>query len=151
MNHQKIVETLSRQRHDYANHLQVIKGYLELGLPERALEYVDAATRELAEESRLFKSVPPVLALALYELQLWTRDRGISLRMGEVGVADAVDLMLSVGMTSLRQLLEKLEVSVGEEEFEVCLDLVEGLDEINIRLRWSDESEQVEREIVLTR
>ena len=112
MNHQKIVETLSRQRHDYANHLQVIKGYLELGLPERALEYVDAATRELAEESRLFKSVPPVLALALYELQLWTRDRGISLRMGEVGVADAVDLMLSVGMTSLRQLLEKLEVSV---------------------------------------
>lgn len=147
----KVVGLLSRQRHDYANHLQVIKGYLELELPERALEYVDAAARELAEESRLFNSAPPAVTIPLYELQLWARDRGISLRMGDLEIDGVVDLVLTEGLTTLGQVLEDLAVSVGEEEFEVWLDLVEGSEQIIIRLRWSGESGQVKREIVLTR
>jgi hypothetical protein len=147
----KLVGLLSRQRHDYANHLQVIKGYLELGLPERAKEYVDVAAQELAEASRLFNCTPPDVTIPIYELQLWTRDRGISLRIGDVRIDGAADLVLSQGLTALRQILEDLAVPAGGEEFEVWLDMVEGLKQIIIRLRWSGESGQVMREIVLTR
>ncbi len=151
MDTEKVVRLLSRRRHDYANHLQVIKGYMELEMPERAMEYLDSAARELAQESRLFNSLPSAVSIPLYELQLWTQDRGASLRMGKLMIKDTADLVLSQGLTALYQVLEEVKAPDGEEEFEVWLDLVEDQGQTIIRLTWPGESGQFRREIVLTR
>ena len=151
MDNLKVAGLLSRQRHDYANHLQVIKGYLELGMPERALEYVDSVAGELARESHLFNSAPPVVSIPLYELQLWSQDKGICLRFGELEVSGSSDVMLSKGITTLYRILEDIKVPAGEEEFEIWLDLREDKEQTIISLIWPDESDQVVREIVLTR
>lgn len=97
MNSGKAAQLLSRQRHDYANHIQVIKGYMELGMPERALEYVDSVVQELARESYLFHATPPEIAVKLYEMLLWARDRGIRLRFGLLECEHSVGVMLSQG------------------------------------------------------
>lgn len=147
----KVVKLLQRQRHDYANHMQVIKGYMELKMPERAMEYVDSVVKELARESHLFHSGPPEVSIRLYELQLWARDRGICLRFGDLEFDDSAGVMLSKGLTSIYQVFEDFMIPAGEEEFEVWLDLVEDNEQLSIRLSWPRESGQVTREIVLTR
>lgn len=147
----KAAQLLSRQRHDYANHMQVIKGYLELGMPERALEYVDSVVRELAQESNLYRSAPPEIAVRLYEMQLWARDQGINLRFGTLQCKHSVGVMLSQGFADIYQVLKDLEVPADEEEFEVGLELLESEDQANIRLSWEGESGPVIREIVMAR
>jgi hypothetical protein len=124
---------------------------MELKMPERALEYLDSAVRELAQESRLFNFLPPAMSILLFELQLWARDRGICLRLGELAVNDSADTGFPQELTELYQILEDIKVPDGEEEFEVRLDLVEDKGQMLIRLIWSGESETVRREIVLTR
>ncbi|MGE5544795.1 MAG: Spo0B domain-containing protein, partial [Bacillota bacterium] len=128
----KVVGLLSRQRHDYANHMQVIKGYLELKMPERAMEYVDSVVRELARESHLFHSAPPDVSIRLYELQLWTRDRGIFLRFGDLEFVKSAGVIFSKELNSIYQIFEDLKVPTGENELEVRLDLVENKEQLNV-------------------
>ncbi|MGI6514353.1 MAG: hypothetical protein GX052_00540 [Syntrophomonadaceae bacterium] len=151
MNSGKAAQLLSRQRHDYANHIQVIKGYMELGMPERALEYVDSVVQELARESYLFHATPPEIAVKLYEMLLWARDRGIRLRFGLLECEHSVGVMLSQGLADIYQVLQDLKVPADEEEFEVRLDLMETNNQTNIRLSGPGESGPVIREIVMAR
>jgi len=147
----KVVRLLSRQRHDYANHTQVIKGYLELGMPERAMEYVDSVVKELAQESHLFHAVSPDVSIGLYELQLWARDKGMYLRFGDLELDDSAGVLQSQGLTSIYQVLDDIKIPVGGDEFEVRLDLARNKEQLIIRLTCPGESGPVTREIVLTR
>lgn len=56
-----LLEAHSLQRHDFLNELQIIKGYLQLGKPEKAQEYIVKAVKPLQECSRLAKLKLPYL------------------------------------------------------------------------------------------
>jgi hypothetical protein len=75
---------LRRLRHDYGNHLQVIGGYLELGQPERAKEYLRTVMEEIGSESIVFNSFRGDAALYFYEQLSMARDLGIILRFEDL-------------------------------------------------------------------
>jgi hypothetical protein len=75
-----IINLLSRIRHDYGNHLQVIMGYIDLGRPEKARRYVNAVVEQLDEERRLFEELPPEAALYFYQQALLCSELGLILK-----------------------------------------------------------------------
>lgn len=76
----KTVELLRRIRHDFANHLQVVSGYLDMGRPEKAREYLTEIMEEIAAERVIFAFLPEEAALYLYDQLSLARDLGITLR-----------------------------------------------------------------------
>jgi hypothetical protein len=78
-------EFLRRQRHDYLNGLQVIRGYIQLGKPERAFAYIEEASAAFApqqEISRIAEERLQALTLYLY-LDLKARGLVVSVRVAE--------------------------------------------------------------------
>ncbi len=49
------LECYQIQRHDFLNNFQVIRGYLQLNMPEKALEYIDEAIVELLPQQEIYK------------------------------------------------------------------------------------------------
>lgn len=49
------LENFQIQRHDFLNNFQVIRGYLQLNMPEKALEYIDEAIVGLWPQQEIFK------------------------------------------------------------------------------------------------
>ncbi len=43
------------QRHDFLNNFQVIRGYLQLNMPEKALRYIDEAIAALLPQQEIYK------------------------------------------------------------------------------------------------
>ncbi|HHV65138.1 MAG TPA: histidine kinase [Peptococcaceae bacterium] len=43
------------QRHDFLNNFQVIKGYLQMDMPQKALEYLDEVILELRTQQEIYK------------------------------------------------------------------------------------------------
>jgi len=74
------VDILRRVRHDFANHLQVIGGYLDMGRPEKVKEYLNMVMEEIIAERIVFKSQDGEAALYFYEQIARARDLGIILR-----------------------------------------------------------------------
>ena len=54
MQAQQMVNILRRVRHDFANHLQVISGYLDLGCPDKAQAYIGTLSYDLEAEGICF-------------------------------------------------------------------------------------------------
>ena len=81
-----MVNLLRRLRHDYANHLQVISGYLELGWTEQISSYVKDIISQLNQERIIFESVAPEDALYFYEQLLTIKDMGIILVYDDLDV-----------------------------------------------------------------
>ena len=44
---EEIMDLLRRQKHDYLNHIQVIYSYLQIGKPDRALDYMKKIIPEI--------------------------------------------------------------------------------------------------------
>lgn len=59
------VDVLRHFRHDVLNHVQVISGWLQLGRPERAMDYIAEARRRVEEEGEVLKLGVPSLARKL--------------------------------------------------------------------------------------
>lgn len=76
----KTVDLLRRIRHDFANHLQVVSGYLDMGRPEKAKQYLAEVIEGMAAEKVVFKLLPEQAALYLYEQLILAQDSGIILR-----------------------------------------------------------------------
>jgi hypothetical protein len=85
----QMVNLLRRVRHDYANHLQVISGYLELGWEEQIKSYIKEIINQLNQERIIFESVAPEDALYFYEQLLKVRDMGIILVYDDLDVKSA--------------------------------------------------------------
>lgn len=65
---QTALELLSRQRHDWMNHIQVIMGYCSVGKPERIPPYLQRLAGTLEEERKAARVNDPCLAYALATL-----------------------------------------------------------------------------------
>ena len=63
----EMVSMLRRVRHDYANHLQVISGYLDLGWKDQLSAYIREIIAGLNQERIIFDSLPPDDALYFYK------------------------------------------------------------------------------------
>lgn len=75
----EVIELVRQVRHDYLNHFQVVSGYLELGMPERAQAYINIINADSGRERELLSMQPAALALVLYQLYLHWRLQGIIL------------------------------------------------------------------------
>jgi len=49
------IENYRIQRHDFLNNVQVIRGYLQLNRPEKALAYIDEAIDALGPQQEIYK------------------------------------------------------------------------------------------------
>lgn len=62
------------QRHDFLNNFQVIKGYLQLNMPQKALAYIDEVVAELHVQQMIYqinqKTLMAVLLGWLFDLRL---------------------------------------------------------------------------------
>lgn len=83
----QMVELLSRARHDFANHLQVIGGYLEMGQPERVKDYLRTVMEEISSERIIFAALSGEAALYFYEQLSRAHDLGIILRYEDLDIA----------------------------------------------------------------
>ena len=83
MEAEQMVDLLRRVRHDFANHLQVISGYLDMEQPARVKQYLSAVMEEIIAERLIFESQQGEAALYFYEQMLSAYDLGITLRYEE--------------------------------------------------------------------
>lgn len=62
------------QRHDFLNDFQVIKGYLQLDMPEKAISFIEDAINELRPQQEIYKighkTVLAILLSWFFELRL---------------------------------------------------------------------------------
>lgn len=49
------LECFQVQRHDFLNNFQVIRGYLQLHMPEKAIEYMNSVVRELEPQKEAYR------------------------------------------------------------------------------------------------
>ncbi|MDR1069529.1 MAG: Spo0B domain-containing protein [Gracilibacteraceae bacterium] len=78
-------EFLRRQRHDFLNTIQVIKGYIQLGSPEKALACIEETVKTLApqqEISRIEEELLQALVLQWY-FHLTGRGTAVVVRVAE--------------------------------------------------------------------
>lgn len=88
LNTDQMADLLRRVRHDFANHLQVISGYLELGQPDRMRDYLQTVIKDMSSTRIVFDNRPGEAALYFYEQLLQAQDMGIKLRYEEIEIDD---------------------------------------------------------------
>jgi sensor histidine kinase regulating citrate/malate metabolism len=71
-------EFLRRQRHDFLNDLQVIRGYIQLGRPERALAHIDETLEDLAPQHEISRIADGTLQALILCWYLDLRARGLT-------------------------------------------------------------------------
>ncbi|NLB17385.1 MAG: hypothetical protein GX825_01295 [Syntrophomonadaceae bacterium] len=152
MDYQRAVRLLRHQRHDFANYLQVIKGYLEIDMPQRALEYLNSTSLELQEMSRWFNSLPEEASVLLMEMQIWAHSQGLVLTVGKIQI-DANNKSVSETIMAAWKVLQELGQPdpLPEEEFEVCLNLITSSDGNVCIIELPDALGQGRSEIVIKR
>lgn len=123
MDPEAMVRLLRRVRHDYGNHFQVISGYIQLNMPEKALQYIQRITEEMQGERSVFESFPPAAALYFYTQLLSARDLGILLRYEDLEFTRWEPLQAAGQPVAS---LEGLTLKNQDEETEVFLSIYEN-------------------------
>ena len=85
MTDQDMVALLRRVRHDFGNHLQVISGYLQIGKPEQALQYLEGVVQEMNAERIVF-NLPGEASLYFYEQIMRAYDAGIRIQYQDIEI-----------------------------------------------------------------
>jgi len=139
------VDLLKRVRHDFANHLQVIGGYLDMGRPDRAKEYLAGVMEEIIAERLIFESQEGEAALYFYEQLSQARDLGIILRYEDLDMK-SWEILKAKGEP--RKSLNEMdrEEAKNEEEVPVYLSLCEdeqGIDLLFSCADWVQSSKRV--------
>ncbi|MGE5371467.1 MAG: Spo0B domain-containing protein [Solirubrobacterales bacterium] len=149
MNAEQTVQLIRRQRHDFANDLQVIRGYLDLNMPQRALDTLINAVERMDGERRLFETFEPALALEIYQVMLSGTEYGIEFYVGHLEPA-------VLNQPERLALLDWLECGLRDPKLQamgtpILLDLLGG-DYPSARLRPADAADdEIIAEIRLTR
>lgn len=94
MDAQATVDLLRRIRHDFGNNLQVILGYIDLGRPEQARNYIQGLVQESIHEKNIFESCDPAGGIYFFQQLLAARDLGIILRYKNISV-DSLDTVIN--------------------------------------------------------
>jgi hypothetical protein len=130
---QKTVDLLRRIRHDYGNNLQVILGYLDLGHPDLARQYVMDLVDDLAGERIIFESTDPETALYLYKQLLLSRDLGVILRYDEVKLnSPGILQQKREPLRSLQELLGRWNIDKSGKDLPVYLEICEKADGVDL-------------------
>lgn len=82
----KIVNLIRRIRHDFANDLQVILGYIDLNRPQEAKRYISAIIEEMAAQRTIFEKVEAEMALYFYQQMLLATELGVILRYEKIEI-----------------------------------------------------------------
>ena len=72
MKAEAMIQLLRRQRHEFLNRIQVVSGYLQLGYPERAGEYLQELAADMELDRELLVGFEP--EVSLYCLPIGCRD-----------------------------------------------------------------------------
>jgi len=140
----QMVNLLRRVRHDYANHLQVISGYLELGWEEQLRSYIQDIITQINLERIIFESVAPQDALYFFEQLLTIKDMGIILVYDDLDVKSTQYLKdHNEPVNSIAAL--RADIAQGEDDTVVYISIHE--DETGIEMyfgcdSWDGQSRQ---------
>lgn len=144
----QMVSLLRRMRHDFANHLQVISGYVDMGWEERLANYIRSIITELNQERIIFEAVEAETALYLYEQLLMIKDMGIILIYEELDVQSVQNLMnVNEPANSVAAMRDYLPN--GDDEPVVYLSIFEG--ETSIDLLFASDNWEEERKVSIIR
>ena len=133
MEAQEMVALLRRVRHDFANHIQVIGGYLDMGQPESVKQYLTKVMEEINSEKIVFQSLSGEAALYFYEQLAMARDLGIILRYEDIDIASWE--ILKSSNEPYRSILALSKETVGaDEDVIIFLSLYEDRQGIDIFL-----------------
>lgn len=147
MNEQKTVDLLRYQRHDFANHLQVIGGYLELNQADKALAYLKQVIRELDLERNLFLLESGV-SLFLYQQFMKWKEQGIEVILGQVCLGEDKRALLFRNQEALNDLIQGLGRGNTEDEWsKVRLDIEELEDGVGLKATIFSQGNTITNEI----
>lgn len=141
----QMVSLLRRVRHDYANHMQVISGYLEMGWEGQLRDYIRSIVAELNQERIIFESVGPEAALYFYEQLLMIKDMGIIL------VYEDLDITLTQLLQTRNEPFNSIaamlpDIPFGDDEPVLYLSVHEDETRINMFFScdmWGEVSRQI--------
>lgn len=143
----QLVSLLRRMRHDFANHLQVMSGYVDLGWDERLAGYIRSVIAELNQERIIFEAVEAEAALYLYEQLLMIKDLGIILIYEEMDFQSVKLLTVSnEPLKSIAAMQADILPVAGEEDAVVYLSVYEseaGIDLLFACDNWEEETRRV--------
>ncbi|MEN6348556.1 MAG: Spo0B domain-containing protein [Syntrophomonas sp.] len=124
MQAQKAVELFSRIKHDFANHLQVISGYIDLGRYQEIKAYIAAIVEEFMMERTAFQSLDAEAVLYFYENILLAHDLGIILKYNDLKISSIARLQEKDEPAGT---LRCLSVEFKGQDFEpvICLSVYE--------------------------
>ncbi|MEQ8200898.1 MAG: Spo0B domain-containing protein [Syntrophomonadaceae bacterium] len=130
MDAEYMVGLLRRMRHDFANHLQVISGYLQLGQPGQVQDYLQSLMEGLDAERIIFKSLPAPACLYFYDQLLQAYDLGITLRFEDIELESWEILKTNGEPGASLQFIR--ELNHGGEDQPVYLSIYEEADGIDL-------------------
>lgn len=131
MEAEQMVDLLRRVRHDFANHLQVIGGYLEMGNSDRVKEYLGAVIEDIRSERIIFETPDGEASLYFYEQLLKAYDIGIILRYEDIGI-DSWEILKASGEPYRSLVGLKKETSESEEDEVIYLSIQEDKQGFNL-------------------
>lgn len=111
-----MVSLLRRMRHDFANHLQVIGGYLQMGQPEQVQDYLQSLVEGLDAERIIFTSLPAPACLYFYDQMLKAYDQGITLRFEDIELVSWELLRANGEPGKSLELLQREMDHMGEDQ-----------------------------------
>lgn len=88
MDAKNAVRLIRRIRHDFGNHLQVLGGYADMGMPEKIKEYIQGIVEQMESERTVFNLDKPEAAMYFYWQMLRALDAGIALRYEDLEFKD---------------------------------------------------------------
>lgn len=88
---QEALEMLRNQRHSFLNQLQVIAGWLQMGRPERAHQFVGQLTARFAAEGAVLRQVSEPLGLMVIAINLEAESFGVQVEWQVAGEPDPPD------------------------------------------------------------
>lgn len=134
MENHKVIDLLRRVRHDFGNHLQVISGYLELGMNEQLREYVAEVVEEVSCQRVIFENLEADAALYMYEQCLQAKDLGINLQFEDIDIK-SVEILKARKQPYQSIVLVQEELNLGDEDLRLYLSIYE--DEKGVDLLYS--------------
>ncbi|MGE5398382.1 MAG: Spo0B domain-containing protein [Chitinophagales bacterium] len=150
MDNRVVVELLRHQRHDFSNHLQVILGYLDLEMYDRARLYLQDILHEVTAERNIFKMNDDV-ALFIFQHYLLAKQEGIILEIGDVKLNQASNILeCNTELSSVWQELGK-QAAKESDYIHARLDIKEDNRCLRLTIELQLKPVPVQREIVVTR
>ena len=140
MDAEYMVGLLRRMRHDFANHLQVISGYLQLDQPDQVQDYLQTLMAGLDAERIIFTSLPAPACLYFYEELLKAYDLGITLRFEDIDLK-SWELLRANGEPGASLQLIKQEISPPQDDQVVYLSIYEEEEGIDLLYSGGDGGE----------